>query len=132
MAMNTAKDRAEEWLHNLQRRGRDLIEAEDGLAKTVRDLIDKQGLQPAEVRRRLEELVGRLKAASVLERVRSSEAVVFLNDYRGGFEKRAEEQVHRLLGSLQIATRTDVEHLSKQVKTLSRKITDLSKRFREN
>jgi polyhydroxyalkanoate synthesis regulator phasin len=114
-------------LHHLQKRARDLVDAEDGLGRTVRDLVEENGLSPAEVKKRLDEVVGRLRANGVWERLRTSEAAVALSDYRDEMERRVEETVKRLLGSLQLASRADLEHLEGEVTALRRKLESLRK-----
>jgi len=125
--MSTAKDRAEELLHGLQKRAREFLAAEEGLAHAVRELIENKGLTPAEVRKRLETVVGRIKANKVWERIRTSDAVVALSDYRDEVEKRVEETVRRLLASLQIVTKNDLTALKAELNTLEKKFENLKK-----
>src|SRR5688500_16810553 len=103
--MSTARDRAEELLANLQKRAKDLLSAEEGLVRTVRDLVENYGLSPDEVKKRLEELVGRIKANGLWERIRQNETIVALSDYRGEVERRAQA----LLQSLPVATKAEVQ-----------------------
>src|SRR4051812_48080006 len=117
--MNTARDRAEEVLQTLQKRARELLDAEEGLVRAVKDLVEQNGFTPAEVKKKLEELVGRIKANKVWDRVAKSDAVVALGDYRGEVERRATESVQRLLHSLPVANKSDVVELEKQVRELT-------------
>jgi polyhydroxyalkanoate synthesis regulator phasin len=121
--MSTARDRAEELLANLQKRARDFLSAEEGLVRTVRDMIDDAGWSPDEAKKRLEELVGRIKANNVWERLFNNDnLVVALNDYRGEVEKKAKE----LLQSLPVASKAEVAELQAQVKKLEKQLAALS------
>jgi polyhydroxyalkanoate synthesis regulator phasin len=125
----TARDKAEELLQTLQRRARELLEAEDRLLKLVRNLIDDHGLSPNEVRKRLEDLLGRIKAHKLWERLRGSDAVIALSDYRDGFERYAEESISRLLGSLPVATKDELKSLKDQLTALERRLSNLTGRL---
>lgn len=129
MAMQTARDRAEDWLQSLQKRARDFMDAEDGLVRTVRDLVEERGLSKAEVRRRLEELVGRLKANGILERLSAQEAATLISDYRDEMERRIEDTVQRVLASLQIVTTSDLLDLDAKLKAVMQRVEDLHQRF---
>ncbi len=122
-----AKDRAEELLTGLQKRARELLAAEEGLVKTVRDLIEKGNISPAEVKKRLDTVVGHIKANKVWERLRTSDAIVALSDYRDEVERRVEESVRRLLGSLQIVTKNDLTALKAELAALEKKVDALKK-----
>jgi polyhydroxyalkanoate synthesis regulator phasin len=125
--VNTARDRAEELLHNLQKRAKEMLEAEDGVVKTVRDLIEDKGLAPADVKKRLEEVVGKLNANSMWDKIRTSDAVVALSDYRDELENRVEDSVQRLLGGLQIVTKSDLKDLESDLAALRKKVDSLKK-----
>jgi polyhydroxyalkanoate synthesis regulator phasin len=124
---NKARDRAEELFHSLQKRARELMEAEDGLAKTVRDLIEERGLAPVEVKKRLDDMMGRIKANSLWDRVRKLDAVSALSDARGEVERRVEETVQRLVNNLPIVTRNDLKELESEIASLKRKVDTLKK-----
>ncbi len=124
---NAAKDRAEELIHNLQKRARELVDAEEGLVRTVRDLVEEKGLAPNDVKKRLDDVVGRLKANKLWESIRNSDAVVALNDYRDEFETRVEDAVKRFMSTLQLVTKADIAALEKESKSLRRKLNDLKK-----
>ena len=124
---NKARDRAEDLFHSLQKRAREFMDAEDGLAKTVRDLIDDNGLAPTEVKKRLEDMMGRIKANNLWERVRKSDAVTALTDARGEVERRVEETVRRLMTNLPIVTRNDLKELEAEIASLKRKVDSLKK-----
>ncbi len=130
-SLNTAKGRAEELLQNLQKKARELLEAEEGLVHTVRALVEERGFAPAEVKKKLDELVGALKANKVWERVKQSDAVVVLNDYRGEVERKVEESVQKLLANLPVATKADVTELSAQVNALSAKVVALAEKLQK-
>ncbi len=123
--INNARDRAEELLHNLQKRARELLEAEEGLVSTVRALVEERGFTPGEVKKKLDELVGLIKSNTVWERVSASGALGMLADARGEVERRVEGSVQRLLSSLSIASRTDVDDLGRQLSALESKLSDL-------
>ena len=125
----TARDRAEEVLHNLHKKARDLLDAEEGVVKTARKLMEEHGLSPAEVKKRLEEAVGGLKANKVWSRIKSSEAVTTLADYRGEVERYAEESLARLAKSLPLATKEDLKALSLQVAAVSKRVGILARRL---
>jgi polyhydroxyalkanoate synthesis regulator phasin len=120
--MSTARDRAEELLSNLQKRAKDLLSAEEGLVRTVRDMIDNAGWSPDEVKKRLEEVVGRIKANGVWERLRSNETLVALSDYRGEVERRTRE----LLANLPVASKNDLSELAAKVAKLEKKVASLT------
>ena len=130
MELATAKNRAEELISNLQKRARGLIDSEAGLVNTVRELIEERGMSRQEVLDALEEAVGRLKANELWEQVSSSKTVVALSDYRGEVERRVEDSVKGVLGSLQIASSEDLAKVEKKVKSLTRKVNDLSKQLK--
>ena len=130
MELATAKNRAEELISNLQKRARGLIDSEAGLVNTVRELIEERGMSRQEVLEALEEAVGRLKANELWEQVSSSKTVVALSDYRGEVERRVEDSVKGVLGSLQIASSEDLAKVEKKVKSLTRKVNDLSKQLK--
>ena len=129
MELATAKNRAEELISNLQKRARGLIDSEAGLVNTVRELIEERGMSRQEVLDALE-AVGRLKANELWEQVSSSKTVVALSDYRGEVERRVEDSVKGVLGSLQIASSEDLAKVEKKVKSLTRKVNDLSKQLK--
>ena len=120
--MSTARDRAEELLTNLQKRAREFLSAEE-LVNTVRDLVENAGLTPDEVKKRLEEVVGRIKANGVWERIRTNETIVALGDYRSEVERRAQS----LLASLPVASKSDVQGLQGRLAKLERKVAELGK-----
>lgn len=129
--IGTARDRAEDLLQTLQKKGREVIEAEERLVKTVRDLMEEKSFSPAEVKNSLEELLGRIRGNRVWEKVRASDAVVALSDYRDEVEKKVEDSVQRILGSLQIASKNDLQAISKQIKALNKKFNDLNKKLND-
>ena len=131
MPINTAKDRAEEVWQNLQKRARDLLEAEEGLVATVRELIEDKGLTPAEVRKQLEDVLGRIKTAKIWNRLTGSNAVVALNDYRDEVEKKVEDTVRRLLGTFQIATKADLDALEKKFSSVNRKVNEINRKVKK-
>ena len=124
-----ARTRAEEMLQTLQPRARELLDAEEGVAKTVRDLVEQSGLPVADVRRHLEDLIGRLGAYKILERVRGADATVIWNDTVGGLEKRVDTSIHWLLSNLQIATTDDVQRMRHDVETLRTRLDGLDEKL---
>ena len=134
MAINSAaanaRDRAEDLLHTLQSRAREWVDAEEGLVHTIRDLVDDKGLSSAEVKRRLEDLLGRIKANEFWERLTSNDKVVALTDYRDEVEKKVEEAVTRVLERFPLASKAEVTGLAKQVKSLNRKVNDLGRKLK--
>lgn len=129
MAKNSARDRAEDLLQNVGRMAREWLDAEEGLVQSLRDLVEERGFSPPEVRRRLDELLGRIKAAKVWERVTANDRVIALSDYRDEVEKRVEEVASQIIESLPLARKSEVSALQKQVKTLTRKVNELSKKL---
>lgn len=124
---NAARERAEEWMQTLQKQARAFLDAEEGMVKTLRDFVE-QGLAPAEVKKNLEEIVGRIKANRLWEGLRAREAVTFIADTRDEVERRVDEIVHRLLTSLQIVTTADVAELDAKMKTIAQRIDQLEQR----
>ena len=125
----TARDRAEELVHNLQTRVKDFLAAEDGLVKAARDLIEQRGLAPADVRKRLDELMGRIRASKVWEQIHGDQAIETLNGYRDEAQRRVEGAVQKLASSFQIATKGDFKKVGDEIRTLTRKVEELSKEF---
>ena len=125
--VNTAKDRAEEMLQTMQSRAREFLAAEEGLVRTVRDLIEKGNLTPAEVKSGLEGLLGRIKANKVWDRIKTSDTLVALSDYRGELERRAEDTAKRFLGTLQIVTKADLDDLRADLTALEKKLDTMKK-----
>jgi polyhydroxyalkanoate synthesis regulator phasin len=126
--VETARTRAEELLQNLQKRAKEFLDAEDGLVKTVRTLIDEKGLSPQETQKKLEELIGRIKATKVWDRVKTSDAMAALNDYRGEMQHRVEGSVQRMIQALSLASKAELDDLSKQVTALNKKVSELTKK----
>jgi len=127
--IETARTRAEELLQNLQKKAKELLEAEDGVVKTVRALVEEKGLAPAEVQKKLEELVGRIKANKVWERVKASNALATFNDYRGEVQHKVDDTVQRIMHSLSVASSNEVADLTKQVTALNKKVNELTKKL---
>ncbi len=130
MAINTAnaRDRAEDLLQNLQTKARDWIEAEEGLVQTIGDLVEEKGLSPAETRHRLEDLVGRWKANKLWEPLSSKDKVSALGDYRDEIERRVEDTAARVVDSLPVASRNDLDALRRQIDRANRALEGLSRR----
>ncbi|MBI5507847.1 MAG: hypothetical protein HY903_03730 [Deltaproteobacteria bacterium] len=124
---NKARERAEELFHSLQKKAREMMDAEDGVAQTVRHLIEDRGLAPAEVKKRLDEMLGRMKANNLWDRVRHSDTVSALNDAKGEVERRVEVTVQRVIGNLPIVTKSDLKDLEAQVASLRKKVDGLKK-----
>ena len=122
LSATQARDRAEEMVQLMQKRARDLLDAEDGLARTARDLIEQKGLAPAEVRRNLEELVGRIRATKVLERIRNTEPQEIWTDTVEGLERRVDSSVQWLMSTLQLATAEEMKSLHRDIKSLRERI----------
>src|SRR5262245_60621815 len=110
--LNTARDRAEELLQSLQKRARELLDADAGMVKTVRTLVEERGLSPNRV----------------WARVKASGAAVVLNDYRGEVERRLGVSVEKLLASLPASTVNDVEAILKQVPLVGKKISEFTQK----
>ena len=130
MELATAKTRAEELIGSLQKRARGLIDSEAGVVTTLRELVDERGITKQEVQDVLEDAVGRLKANELWNQVSGSKTVVALSDYRGEVERKVEDSVKTVLASLQIATSDDLVSVEKKVKSLTRKVNDLSKQVK--
>jgi len=130
MAITAAKDRAEEMWQNLQTRSRELLEAEEGLVKTIRDMVETRGFNSLEVRTALDEALGKIKAHKVWTRVTNAQAVVVLSDYRTDLETKADAAVSRFKASFQIASTSEVEALEKKLKSLNRKVNEVNRKVK--
>jgi len=130
MAINAAKDRADQVWQKLQTRAREFIEAEEGLVASVRELLEDKGISQAEITKKLEEFLGKVKANKVWEKVSGSNAVVALSDYREEFEKKAEDTRLKVMSTLQVASASDVEALQKQLKSLNRKVNEVNRKVK--
>jgi polyhydroxyalkanoate synthesis regulator phasin len=127
--IESARSRAEDVLHNLQKKAREFLAAEDGLVKTLRELADEKGFSPAETRKKLEEMVGHIKANKIWDRVKSSDAAATFSDYRDEVERRVEDTMHRFIDTLSLVSKSDFQTLAKQVTALNKKLNDLSKKL---
>lgn len=97
--LNGARERAEELLQNLQKRARTVWESD--AASSVRTLVDEKG-RPA--RRAFDDTVTKVKGA-------------------------ASPIMGRLLEQSPVASRADLEEMSKQVTSLNKKVNDLAKKL---
>lgn len=125
---NKARDRAEELLHNLQRRAREWAEAEEGLVATVREMVEDRGFSSGEVKRRLDDALGRLKSNAVWERLRLNEAASTISGYRGELERRVDGSVQRLLSALPIVSKSDLKRVEEEVVALRKKFDTFRKK----
>ena len=129
-ATESAKEKAEEWFSILQSKIKTFAEAEEGLVAIVKDMIDEKGLNASDVKNSLEHLMGRLKANELWAQVRGSSPVVTLSDYRDDLEEQVESIVTRVLSAFQIAKLSDLESVSKQCKSLNRKVNEMNRRLK--
>ena len=125
-----ARERAEELLSSLQTRARDLAEAQEGLVATVTDLIEEKGLKPADVKETLDGLLGRIKSNELWDELTSSNTVATLTDYREELERQVEVVVTRILSTLNIATKADLEATEKKLKSMNRKVNELNRKVK--
>ncbi len=116
--VQVAKDKADDMLQVLQKKARDFLTAEEHLVEAAKALLEEKKWSSQDLRKRLEEGLGRFKANSVLERLRQWDSVVVLGDYKEGIEKRVETTVHSILESLQIASKADIAALSQEIAAL--------------
>jgi polyhydroxyalkanoate synthesis regulator phasin len=123
-----ARDRAEEMLHQMQRKAREFLDAEQGLARTARDLIEQKGFAPAEVRRNLEDLVGRIRANKIFESIRNAEPQELWTETVGGIERRVDDSMHWLLSTLRVATTEEMKALRRELNDLKERIDVLDQR----
>lgn len=136
----STKDKAEEMLSSLQRRAKEWLDAEEGLIHTIRDAIETNAITPTELRSKLDTLLGQLKSRGILEYFGNSAVPLAaegggeaaprglqssIQQYRSDLEQRAESSMRRLLTSLQVATKNDVDTLSEQIQALTHKLGDL-------
>ncbi|MEE2960994.1 MAG: hypothetical protein VYA34_09640 [Myxococcota bacterium] len=125
-----ATESAKEWLNILQTKIKSFAEAEEGLVAAVKDMVEEKGLNASEVKNSLDQFMGRLKANELWEQVRGSGTVVTLSDYRNELEQQVENIVTRVLSAFQIAKLSDVESVSKQFKSLNRKVNEMNQRLK--
>ena len=125
-----ARERAEELLSSLQTRARDLADAQEGLVTTVTDLIEEKGLKPADVKETLDGLLGRIKSNELWDELTSSNTVATLTDYREELERQVEVVVTRILSTLNIATKADLEVMEKKLKSMNRKVNELNRKVK--
>jgi uncharacterized protein (DUF4213/DUF364 family) len=130
MAINAAKDRADQVWQKLQTRAREFIEAEEGLVASIRELLEENGISQADITKKLEEFLGKVKANKVWDKVSGSTAVVALSDYREEIEKKAEDTRAKVLTSLKLASISEVEALEKQLKSLNRKVNEVNRKVK--
>ena len=114
----------------MQTRARDLLEAEEGVVATVRELVDERGLKPADVKETLDEAMGRIKSNELWDKITNSSTVAALSDYLDDLERRVEAVVERLLGTFNIATRAELEDIEKKYKSLNRKVNELNRKLK--
>jgi polyhydroxyalkanoate synthesis regulator phasin len=115
--LNGARERAEELLQNLHKRARDLWESDT--AHSVRSLIDDNAAAH-QARRHFD---------ATVEKVKASPLGHYLNPHE--IEKLAQTSWHRFLEILPVATKTELAEVGKQVKSLNKKISELSKKMGE-
>lgn len=130
MAINAAKDRVDQLWQDLQVRGREFLKAEEGLVAAARELLEENGISQAEMTKKLEEILGKVKATKVWEKVVGSKAVVSLSDYRGEIEKKAEDTKAMVRTSLKVASVEEVAALEKQFKSLNRKVNEVNRKVK--
>ena len=130
VSVDGAIERAEELFQTLQTRARDLLEAEEGVVATVRELVDERGLKPADVKETLDEAMGRIKSNELWDKITNSSTVAALSDYLDDLERRVEAVVERLLGTFNIATRAELEDIEKKYKSLNRKVNELNRKLK--
>jgi len=131
MSLTTnARDRAEEMFQLLQKRARELLDAEEGLARTVRDMVEQAGISPVEVRKSLEELLGRLGANKIVERLRATEPSILWSDTVDGFERRVDTSIHWLLSSLQIASADDMRDMRDDLAAMRERLDQIDARLK--
>ena len=82
---------------------------------------------PDTTKNRAEELLDNLRAGNLWERLRTSDPAVAFADYRDEIEGRVEASVDRLLTSLQIATRADLERVEGEISSLRKKVEKLTR-----
>lgn len=123
-SIETAKSRAEELLQNLRTRAREFVEAEEGLVASVRTILDDKGLAPNEVRKRLEEVLGRIRANKVY-----NDAASAISDYRGEFERRFDGSLHRIIDTLSLVSKDELHDVMKQVTELNLRVVELSNKL---
>jgi uncharacterized protein YqgV (UPF0045/DUF77 family) len=125
-----ARERAEELLSTLQGKARDFAEAQEGLLSTVTDLVEEKGLKPADVKETLDGLLGRIKSNELWDELTASNTVATLSDYRVELERQIEAVVTRILSTLNIATRADLEAMDKKFKSMNRKVNELNRKVK--
>ena len=125
-----ARERAEELLSSLQVKARDLSEARQGLLTTVTDLVDEKGLKPADVKETLDDLLGRIKSNELWDELTASNTVATLTDYREELERQIEAVVTRIMSTLNIATRADIDAMDKKLKSMNRKVNELNRKVK--
>ena len=76
------------------------------------------------------ELLGKVKANKVWEKVFGEASVISLSDYREEIEKKAEGTRAKVMTSLQLASTAEVAALQKQVKSLNRKVNDMNRKLK--
>ena len=130
MAINAAKDRADQVWQKLQTRARELIEAEEGLVASIRELLEENGISQAEISKKLEEFLGKVKANKVWDKAFGADGVVSLSDYREELEKRAEDTRSKVMTSLNLASVSEVQALEKQLKSLNRKVNEVNRKVK--
>lgn len=125
-----ARERAEELLSSLQGKARELADARQGLLTTVTDLVGEKGLKPADVKETLDELLGRIKSNELWDELTASNTVATLSDYREELERQIEAVVTRIMSTLNIATRADLDAMEKKLKGMNRKVNELSRKVK--
>ena len=112
--MNQARERAEEFFKNLQKRAREIMDADAGFKRRVKTFMDQKSITPGEARRRFDAAVKHLKAHSAAQGQR-------LRD----MERRASDSLQRWFSALPSASKGALTDAGKQVKTLNKKFIAL-------
>jgi polyhydroxyalkanoate synthesis regulator phasin len=100
------------------------LQLEDEAQKLVRRVVARGRDAQVEGKKRLEELVGKNQ---ILERVRDAELVQRVHQLRSEVEERLEGGMDRLLDAFGVATKAEIEKLSKRIDGLSTRLGELSK-----
>lgn len=121
------RERAELLLSGLQKHARELLAAQEGLVRTVRHLVEERGLAPSDVKKRLEDVLGRVQTATLWSRLKGLDASTAFNEAKDGVERRMEDTVQRFIDNLPVASKTDLKAIEGELNALKRRVDGMKR-----
>jgi len=90
-------------------------------------LVEERGLAPHDVKKRLEDVLGRVQTANLWEKLKGLDAQAALMDAKDGVERRMEDTVQRFIDNLPVATKTDLKAIESELNALKRRVDGMKR-----